>query len=190
MTRRIPILETERLLIRELTMDDLDDIHYVLNHAFCQNTAIAKREQWLEWTVLGYEMFSKLNQPPYGERAVVHRETMELIGVVGIVPCLGKFIKFETSRSRGDGLATAEVGLFWAVEPSYQNNGYATEAAFVLVDHLFKDEKLNRIIATTECDNLPSQKVIKKLGMTVHFLDQQHPLDQLAIGVLENNLLT
>jgi [ribosomal protein S5]-alanine N-acetyltransferase len=91
MSRRIPVLETERLIIRELTMDDLEAINHVLNNAFGSEMPLSERQRWLQWTVLGYDMFAALEQPHYGERAVVLRETEEIIGAVGIVPYLDTF---------------------------------------------------------------------------------------------------
>ena len=68
MSRRIPSLETERLIIRELTMADLEAINHVLNQAFGSAMPLSDHQRWLQWTVLGYEMFSALGQPHYGER--------------------------------------------------------------------------------------------------------------------------
>jgi hypothetical protein len=55
MSRRIPVLETERLIIRELTMDDLESINKVLNNSLGSDMPLGERERWLQWTVLGYE---------------------------------------------------------------------------------------------------------------------------------------
>jgi len=163
MTRRIPTLETERLLIRELTMDDLAAINDVLNQSFVQEMTNDERQRWLKWTVLGYEMFSKLGMPHYGERAIVLKETNGVIGAIGIVPYLETFNKVEAFNRPANAPATAEVGLFWAVTPQYQRRGIAPEAARAVIDFLFTQVKLGRIIATTGYNNLPSQKVMKKL---------------------------
>lgn len=56
MNRRIPTLETERCLLRELTLQDLDRIHAVLNRAFGWEQPLAERQRWLQWTVLGYAL--------------------------------------------------------------------------------------------------------------------------------------
>ena len=53
MSRRIPTLETERLRVRELTLDDLDAIHGLLGRAFGSPVPLDERRRWLEWTVLG-----------------------------------------------------------------------------------------------------------------------------------------
>ncbi|NIV11026.1 MAG: hypothetical protein GWN62_06955, partial [Aliifodinibius sp.] len=49
----------------------LDAINHVLNAAFETKTTSDERFRWLQWTVLGYEMFSKLEQ----QRAIVMRES-------------------------------------------------------------------------------------------------------------------
>ena len=186
MNRRIPTLETERLIIRELTMDDLESINNVLNKSFDWEMPIGERQRWLQWTVLGYEMFSMLDQPHYGERAIVLKETGEIIGAVGIVPYLDTFNKISAFSRASNFPATAEVGLFWAIDPGYQRKGFAPEAAQALVEYLFTHEKLGRIIATTGYENLPSQKVMKKIGMTVQHLEESQPPDQFVVGVLQN----
>jgi hypothetical protein len=38
-------------------------------------------------------------------------------------------------------------------------------------------------------ENLPSQKVMQKLGMTIQHLEEPQPPYQLVVGVLENNVL-
>ena len=63
MSRRIPTLETERLRVRELTLDDLDAVHGLLDRAFGSPVPLDERRRWLEWTVLGYAMFALLQQP-------------------------------------------------------------------------------------------------------------------------------
>jgi RimJ/RimL family protein N-acetyltransferase len=186
MNRRIPTLETERIIIRELTMDDLESINNVLNKSFGWETPIGERQRWLQWTVLGYEMFSMLGQPHYGERAIVLKETGEIIGAVGIVPYLDTFNKLRAFDRASNSPATAEVGLFWAIDPVHQRQGFAPEAAQTLLEYLFTHEKLGRIIATTGYENLPSQKVMQKIGMTIQRLEEPQPPDQFVVGVLEN----
>jgi RimJ/RimL family protein N-acetyltransferase len=189
MSRRIPRLETERLIIRELAMDDLEAINDVLNHCFGTGMLKDERQRWLEWTVLGYEMFAMLEQPHYGERAVVSKETGEIVGVVGIVPYIDTFNRVAAFNRAPTALASAEVGLFWAIDPAHQGKGFATEAAGALMRYLFVHERLGRIIATTGYENLPSQKVMQKLGMTVQHLEEPQAPDQFVVGVLENNML-
>ena len=48
MNRQVPTLETERLVIRELTMADLESIHSILNKAFDQEVPVSERQRWLQ----------------------------------------------------------------------------------------------------------------------------------------------
>lgn len=187
MDRRIPPLETTRLIICELTMDDLVSINDILNRAFGVEIPLQERQRWLEWTVLGYEMFAMLEQPHYGERAVVLKETGVIIGAVGIVPYLDTFNKISAFNRNPDDPATAEVGLFWTIDPAHQRKGYAPEAARAIIEHLFFHENIGRIIATTGFDNLASAKVMEKLGMKVQQLDEPQPPDQFIVGVLDKD---
>ncbi len=189
MNRRIPTLETERLIIRELTMDDLEPINRILNAAFNHDEPLEGRGRWLQWTVLGYRMFEVLEQPHYGERGITLKETGELIGAVGIVPYLDTFNRVPAFNRPPDAPATAEVGLYWAIDPAHQRKGYAPEAARAVIDYLFTHERLGRIIATTGPDNLASQAVMRKLGMTVEHVRPLQPSDLPPVGVagvLEN----
>lgn len=186
MNRRIPLLETERLIIRELTMADLESINNVLNKSFDSEISLVERQRWLQWTVLGYDMFSMLDQPHYGERAIVLKTTGELIGAVGIVPYLDTFNKITALNRGSTHPATAEVGLFWAIDPVHQRKGFAPEAALAMAEYLFTHEELGRIIATTSGDNLASQKVMRKIGMTVQSFDETQPPDQVVVGVVDN----
>ncbi len=187
MTRRIPSLETERLIVRELTMDDFDSINNVLSQSIEWDISLSERQRWLQWTVLGYEMFSMLGQPHYGERAIVLKESGGIIGAVGIVPYIDTFNSVAAFNRPRNAPATAEVGLFWAIHPSHQHKGFAPEAARAVVEYLFTHENLGRIIATTGYKDIPSQKVMKKLGVTVQHLEEPQPPDQFVVGVLEKS---
>src|SRR5262245_19663892 len=90
---RIPILETARLEIRPFAADDLDAIHRILDVELAEvdfgnagTKSRDERERWLCWTVLNETQLALLYQPPYGDRAIVCKETRELIGSAGLVP--------------------------------------------------------------------------------------------------------
>src|SRR5262249_48911727 len=128
------------------------------------------REQirtWLQWTVLNYEQLARLHQPPYGERAVLLKETGCLVGAIGFVPCLDHFEQLPSLRSGRApyGFSSTEFGLFWAIDPAFQRRGYATEAARAMIDFAFRQLQLKRIVATTTFDNVASMRVMEKVGM-------------------------
>jgi RimJ/RimL family protein N-acetyltransferase len=188
------ILETARLTIRAFQPDDLHAIHRILDVTFGDGSKISdeealnERRSWLEWSRLSAEWLPKMFQPPYGDRAVVLKRTGQVIGAVGLVPCFDVFEQIP-GLSRGEppsAYRVAEVGLFWAIDPEHQRQGYATEAAQVLIDFAFQQLRVKRIIATTEHNNAASIGVMRKLGMAI----AQNPLPDPAwlqvVGILEH----
>ncbi len=161
---RVPPLETERLLIRPFIMDDLDAIHQLLDidlvtADFGTEGASTRheREQWLRWTIASYEELARLYQPPYGDRAVVLKQTQQIIGACGYVPSFGPFGQLPSLSSDGQHAGihfnSPEFGLFYAFSPAYHRQGYATETAKALLDYAFTQLGLQRVIATTTYDN-------------------------------------
>lgn len=168
----LPVLETERLTIRRLTPTDLDDCVALYDEIGWNDPAHSPREarqaraDWLDWTHRSYDAYEALTQPPYGERAVITKAG-DFAGLVGVVPGLAPFDQLPMFGARQGAPMRPEVGLFWAFRPSFQGQGFATEAAKTLADQLFARLRLARIVATTERENLASQAVMRRLGMRV-----------------------
>ena len=136
----------------------------------------AQVQRWLEWTAMSYGELARLHQPPYGDRAISLRQSDQLIGICGFVPCLDVFSQLPAlSRGRAAGLASTEFGLYWAIAPSQQRRGYATEAGRALIDYAFDQLRLERIIATTSYENLASIGVMRKLDMRIERNPLPHP---------------
>jgi RimJ/RimL family protein N-acetyltransferase len=185
--RLIPELHTDRLVVSELVMDDLAAVHRILDkEAFPSDTTLDERSEWLQWTVLNYKQLGKLFQPPYGDRGFALKETGELIGVVGVVPHLKPFGQLPFWGNEAAPKWSTEMGLFWGTSTAHQGEGYATEAARAVIDYLFTHEQLGRIVANTDYDNLASQAVMKKLGMTLNRNPQTDPPWLQIMGILEN----
>lgn len=186
------LIETTRLIIRPFSMEDLQDVHNILDMEQgdfgtkgCMS--LQQREKWLEWTILGYEQYAILNQPPYGERAVVEKTSNKLIGVCGSVPCLDRFDQLNEARET---LATAEFGLFYAISKDFQGLGYATEASRAMIDWAFEHLHIKRIIATTTYDNEASIKVMHNLGMELKKNQCSTPAWLQVVGVLNNPFMS
>lgn len=192
--RTMPVLETERLRIRPFLPQDLDTIHELFKDIRWHDPQLSEaqnyieRDNWLKWAIMNYGQLAQLRQPPYGDRAVVFKASDLLIGMCGVVPYVSPFGQLPYFGGRENALYTAEVGLMWAISPSHQGQGYATEAAQALVDYAFSGLRLNRIIATTEHDNLASQAVMHKLGMLVQRNPYPEPPWLQVVGVLENRV--
>jgi len=53
---RMPVLETERLLIRPFVLDDLEACHQLFDvEARTEVQSLAERKRWLEWSVMNYD---------------------------------------------------------------------------------------------------------------------------------------
>lgn len=194
---RMPILETARLIIRPFEVDDLDAIHRILDIDLRDadfGTEEAKsrdeRQQWLQWTMLGYEELAKLYQPPYGDRAVVLKQDHQVIGACGFVPCLNPFGQLPVFSRAGYGapsrLTSTEFGLFYAIAPAHQRRGYASEAAAAMVHYAFGTLWLGRVIATTTRTNAGSIGVMRHLGMRIEENPYPDPPWLQVVGILEN----
>jgi RimJ/RimL family protein N-acetyltransferase len=184
----MPVLETERLLIRPFEGEDLDSCHKLLNfEAWTYSRHIDWTRDYIDWSIKNYEWLAELRQPPYGDRAVTLRTTGEFVGSVGIVPSYGPFDRLPSFG--GDKHANRfrpEVGLYWATRTAYLRRGYASEAARALVDFLFRQFNLARVIATTDYDNVASQGVMRSLGMSVERNPLPDPPWFQVVGVLQN----
>lgn len=187
-------LTTNRLIIRPFQRADLAEIHRILREAFGDaradsDGARAERGAWLDWNALNATWFPRMGQPPYGDRAITLRATGELVGAVGYVPLLMPFDRIpELARQPGadvSGHMTPEIGLFWAIDPPQQRQGYATEAASAMIRHAFDQLRVWRILATTEHDNHASQAVMLKAGMTLTRNPRPDPPWMQVVGVAQ-----
>ncbi len=55
----------------------------------------------------------------------------------------------------------------WAVHPDDWGKGYATEAAWHVIDWAFRELNLHRLVAYCHVDNSSSVRVMEKLGMKI-----------------------
>ncbi len=192
----MPGLETDRLLIRPFVMDDLEAIHQILDKELADADMGSEgpkvreeRLRWLQWTSLAHDELARLYQPPYGDRAMVLRQTGRLIGACGYVPCLAPFGLLPALRSAGagtSGLYSTEFGLYWAVSPVFQRQGYATEAAQALITYAFDQLHLARIVATTTHDNAASIGVMRRAGMHIERNPFPEPPWLQIVGILKH----
>jgi RimJ/RimL family protein N-acetyltransferase len=175
----LPELRSARLVIRPITSVDA---------AACRAALEAKEdaafEQWLRWAVAAPAALARLNQPPFGERAIALATTGAVVGLVGLVPSLGPFAQLEGAPPGG--AWTLELGLYWAVAAQHRGRGYATEAAAELARHLFAALNPARLIATTEYANSSSQAVMRRLGMRIVENPHSEPAWLQAVGILEH----
>jgi ribosomal-protein-alanine N-acetyltransferase len=173
------LLETSRLLLRPLTLVDLEPLHALLNHpdvwqfdpGFARS--LEERKEWLIYRIYELRMHS------VGALAVVRQTDQRLIGQCGLEVYLEDLIKHEASP-----FSTWEVELFYHFGRDYWGQGYAVEAAQALIEDAFRRLKLKRIVTRgVRRENLRSIHVMERVGMRV-FPDPFAPEEMM--GVLEN----
>lgn len=143
--------ETERLIFREMTYADLQDLReilgdgevmYAYEHAFSEEEIIC----WLERQLSRYKEYG------FGLWAAVLKETGKMIGNIGLT--MQKFADSEV----------LEVG--YLLNKSYWHKGYATEGAQACKQYAFDILGATEVYSIIRDNNFPSQAVAKRNGMT------------------------
>jgi ribosomal-protein-alanine N-acetyltransferase len=146
------ILETTRLILRHLELDDLERLYNLysdpeIRRYFPDGTlTLEETREELEWFLNGHPEF-----PELGLWATIHKETNEFIGRCGLLPWTI------------DGRPEVEVAYLIARE--YWGQGLGTEAARAIVDYAFNNLKLSRLVCLIVHGNLASIRVAEKIGM-------------------------
>jgi RimJ/RimL family protein N-acetyltransferase len=148
-------LETERLILREWTDADREtyasfvgdpDVRRFYPNVMSRSEADGMIDRFIAY----------LARDGFGLLAVERKSDGALIGDVGIVPV--------DMSIRGN--PPVEIG--WLLGKQYWGNGYAPEAAQAWIDYAFNVLGLPEIVAWTAVVNIPSQRVMQKLGMAHH----------------------
>ena len=148
------ILQSERLTLKEVSWDDLENIHKLHSIPSVDefNTlGIPENEDVTEKVV--QDMIDEQNTSPqksYTWNIILHK-TNEFIGLAGM----------NLSR---DKYRTGEI--YYKLLPVHWGKGYATEVSKRLIKYGFEDFNLHRIEAGVALENKNSIKVLKKSGMT------------------------
>jgi ribosomal-protein-alanine N-acetyltransferase len=159
------VLETDRLILRRLTMDDLDDLAALYRDPEVRRyfpEGVLTREQTraeLEWVIGVY-----YGRYGYGLWATILKETGAFIGRCGLLP-------WEI-----DGRAEVEVA--YLLDRRQWGRGLATEAARAIVDHAFATLPVDRLICLIDPGNRPSREVATRVGMRLlrdDYVDEHGP---------------
>lgn len=181
---KLETLETARLRIRQFAADDLDNCLRFRHEVFGIEDAEENARRWLVWTIDSYRELAGLGQPPYADYAIERRSDGRFVGSVGIVPTVLPWGALRSEPS--DALLSPEIGLFWGILPACRRRGYAGEAAAALLDYLFAKLNARQVVATTERDNIASQRLMEKLGMTLLHNPTGEPPWCQVIGLMRN----
>lgn len=148
------ILETERLLLRHLILDDLEELFALYSDPEIRKyfpegvlTHDETKEE-LEWHMNGHP-----EHPELGLWATIYKETGKFIGRCGLLP-------WEIDSK-------LEVEIAYLLDKEFWGQGLASEAAKGILEYGFEKLNLTRLICLIDPQNVASQKVAKRIGMTL-----------------------
>ena len=174
-----PIIETERLLLREIIKEDAQSIY----NCFSNNdvtryygldtlTSFEQAEQFVD-------LFSK----NYIEKRGI-RWGIEIKDKEGIIGTIG-FNAWSPKHKK------AEIGF--ELNPKYWQKGYATEAVSKVISYGFEEFDLTRIGAVVFIENKASNELLRKLGfekegvLRNYLYQNGEPHDTYIYSILKGN---
>ena len=151
------LIETERLFLREMDLNDFDALYRVLaDPSIMQHYPYAFDEErvkaWIERNMNRYR------ENGFGLWAVCLKETGEMIGDCGL------------TLQNIDGDLLPEIG--YHIRKDCQRKGYAGEAAKAAMDWAFKNTPYPAVYSYCKHTNEPSYRTAESIGM--HF-DHEYP---------------
>jgi RimJ/RimL family protein N-acetyltransferase len=146
-------IETERLLLRGWSEDDLDGLERVARHPMvCR--ALRRRPATRDRVRIGLERIRRhWERNGFGPWATVDKESGRLIGHIGL-------------EHVDDWPLEHKVEVGWVLHPYYWGRGLATEGGRASVRFGLEEAGLDRIFSTTFPDHAASRRVMEKCGLT------------------------
>ncbi len=154
------MLETERLILRPLTLEDADRVEELASDYDVAKTTLTVPHPYPKGSAKKF-IRHVLDAEKEGKIvifAIINKEESSLIGIMNL--------SINTSHDRGE-LA------YWIGKP-YWGKGFGTEAAKELVKLGFDELHLNRIFAASFTSNPGSWRIMEKIGMKYEGTLKQH----------------
>jgi ribosomal-protein-alanine N-acetyltransferase len=147
-------LETERLVTRKLVSDDYktwsvffedkDAVEFIIDSTVTDTAERARH--WIERQRSRYE--NKL----FGLQALIDKRSKEFVGMCGLL------------LQEVEGVKELEIG--YHIFKKHWGKGYAPEAAILFKEYAFKNKLSSSVISIIHVNNVRSQSVALKNGMT------------------------
>ena len=146
----IPIVETERLILRSFNLNDLEAYSEMCSDTrfmkYLGGRTLTEEQTWEniaiiqgQWMLLGYGIW-----------AIESTETGDLVGRAGLLNLYG----------------WPGIEVCWALSPNHWAKGYATEAAKASIAWAFENNISNSLISLIHPNNKKSENVALRAGET------------------------
>lgn len=153
------IFETQRLLIRKLTLDDFDALMRMRADEDVSRylgTPEMRAPEFVEKRLRFY--ISCYEKCGFGVSAILRKADGKFIGWGGLQP-------LEDS---------GEIEVGYGFDKPFWGQGYATEVAAGWLRYGFEQAGLRRIVAVAQPENIASTHVMEKLGMKYEKIEQHY----------------
>ncbi len=153
-------LETDRLLLRKLTLEDIHDMY-----DYGSDEEVSKYVMWKKYeSIDDAKSFANfvLNKYLEGDNnfwAIENKKNGKMIGTINFV-----HLKEKHNWS--------ELG--YVMNRKYWNKGLMTEAVKTVISHSFETLALNKVVASAIDFNTGSYKVMEKAGMIKEGITREH----------------
>ncbi len=161
-------LETERLILRYFTLEDVDAVFAVIGDPETMKFYPQRftRDDAMRWVTKSQDRYRR---DGYALFAVVLKSNGQVIGNCGLM------------RQEIEGESLIEVGYHFRRD--YWGQGYATEAARGCMAYAFGHLKADKVVSLILPENLPSRRVAERNGMTVERQVMFHDLPHLMYAM-------
>jgi RimJ/RimL family protein N-acetyltransferase len=158
------ILETERLILREMLPSDAEALFEMDSnpnvHKYLWNKPLTSIDEVYQYIEKVRNQYLENN---IGRFVVVLKETNELIGWAGL--------KYNTEIVNNK-VHFYDIG--YRLNEKFWGKGYASEASFAWLDYGFKVMKIKVMEAAAHTANIASNRILQKIGlkMTEQYLEE------------------
>lgn len=148
----VRICETERLVIRKLSLNDAPELTEILSdpevmkhsvRGVCDEVATRK---FIEWCVASYDSHG------VGPWALIDKNDSALVGFCGVGPEIVADVE--------------EINLGYRLARCYWNKGLASEAAKAVLYYAFGPRQFRSVVVIIEPEHIASLRVAEKAGFT------------------------
>lgn len=143
-----PVIETERLILRRITNDDVKEVFELRSNPetmkYIPRPLVKTTEDTLEHITM---IEDKIRDNTGINWGITLKESAKMLGIIG-------YYRMQPENYR------AEIG--YMLLPEFHGKGIITEAVKRLISYGFKDLKLHSIEAVIDPGNFASEKVLQK----------------------------
>ncbi len=153
-------IDTGRLILRKLTQEGFDYIHFEMTQAEQLETLGLKSNEELLKEKEKYKKGLSSHNKKFLYYQLIDKKTKEIIGWCG-------FHTWYTDHNR------AEIG-YGLFDDNYKGQGIMSEVIALIVNYGFRNMGLERIEAFVGTNNTPSLKLLKRLNFKKEGLLKHH----------------